>query len=446
MSNPWYRQLPPKIRDRHATNQTELDQLLDEQIDGDWITIHEGDYPEWRPFSSDRETVIQGEGHAKVNIEFELYLPDAYILNLHLPGRQLMDGDYCGFINNVIEGDGQTGYAGLLSTGGKGQLTYQNIICNCEHGLYIQNKNTDGIEYVVQNYIGDCVSDSNSRAIHAYTQQPDNLYSLYFIQNIVNGNEFLIGDNGGTIPKYNLLQDNWIQRAAFRAIYSRECTDLINNKFYNGFIQRYHFLGNDYQTDDFSTTTGNTIYENGSFEVDHIQFGIENDAMLRGLDNWDYNSYFGKDYFRAKGFRGGAYPYFRSLQEWRDWTRSLGKEFDTNSTFTQGAPGNQYWLLPNDYDPNRALLVVWGQATVSIPGEFTFSEVTNPYKEIESQYLQAFCIPNELKTFVIRYKATEHTCDLDSARVLLKDARAKSNQKGVRNRITAALKLMEPCQ
>jgi len=466
MTEPWVRQLPVPNRQVFINNQSEFNSWITNIQPYDYCQINDGVLVGGTLESWQEGVVVKGIGHAKHDGIVNHQARNNWYMNMHnIYGAGTSMNIYWAddaVVNCVIEGDGINEHAvGVFVAGGGGssKLLYGNIIRKKSDAVYIQNSAV-GLDHIVHNYLGDCVPTPNSYSIHEYAQSPDRNNNVRYIQNVVaNSNVLVGGQDQATLPLYNLMQENWFwQCASVKFNYKRPiCMDLINNYFLKSCLEFLNFQGvgdgsNDPPVDEWSIVTGNKLYNPGGY---HFKFqtsayinGVRVDGTprIRNVDIWDNNWYHGL--FTGDIHAGGISKNLIMLPEWRTESQNAGKMFDNNSSNVPNPPVDQYWLIPNDYDPDRAMLVVWGIVNLNLPRWGQVSHITDPYNHMwEGQNNIPLGITDKLTTFIVRYIDTPPTCDLDEARRLLNEALANPNCKhrGVKNRIELALQEMEDC-
>lgn len=463
MSEPWIKQRPVPGRNVVINSQSDFNSWVTNIQTNDLVTQYEsagviGGNVTVNPSG----VVMQGMGHAKRDGHTVLNGVGCWIdkmdLSSLMPGSIVdMNGQDQVVVNNWIHSNRATEDVigiGSWSTG-KGQVLYANAIEGCEHDLYIQNSSVNGTRYVIGNYLARVLQNGNGRLVHAYTQSPNKVESMYFKENVFDEGEVLFGGEGSATPNILLeVYSNWFHKSMPRIGYKRPSQFKFNSNMV--LKERVTIDGlwgageNTYPYPDQSEFKFNRLWYNNFAEQLYLQTmrfvnGVREvgTAPLRSNDNFDWNTYYGTGYI-GRILADGINQASSTLTEWRTLTASHGCMYDANSAVVPGPPPDTYWVIPNEYDPTRAMLITWGQVLPLLPGSYTFAEMRDPYHEMDPNVLPAFCLPQELNAFLIRYQ-TEEGCDLDKARGYLGEAYVRSNQKFVKNRITLALEELDKC-
>lgn len=463
--NPWVKPLPPKGRLITIHSQSDFNSWVSNiQVNDnvDWFEdagIVGGTLASWK-----EGVVVRGIGHAIHDGTVDQQARNNWYIDMHnikVDGSNInMYWEDDKVINCVIEGDGQTlEKVGIFVAGGGGssKIVYGTNIRKKQDGIYIQNSAL-ATDYIAHNYIGDVVPSYNSYAIHEYAQTADRNNNVHYVQNVFsNGTVLIGGQSNASLPLYNLFQECWFDHANARFDYKRPiCVDLINNYFLNSELNFEHFQGvSDEQTppaDEWSIVSGNKFYNPDGY---HFRFqtsayvnGTREDgtSRIRSVDLWNNNEYYGQ--FKASFHADSIQAELTSLQQWRDFTRNAGKEFGTNDSNIPTGPPAKSWLIPNDYNPDKAMLVLLGMHSVILPRPATYAFAQDPYKTYTFQNGQELGgAAGTLTTVFIRYTGdpVTETCDIEEARRYINDAITHSNQKGVKTRLKAALKELEGC-
>lgn len=307
-----------------------------------------------------------------------------------------MKGPRNTLVNNVIQGDGVSlGSVGVLSNLGAEQLMYQNVIRGFQHAVYVQNDEVNGVEYLIENYLGDVVPSDNSRSVHAYAESANKVEKISFKRNaIVNGRATIGGSVNATMPLWNIFGDNVFFKADLELAYKRaHATDVTGNWFLHSELKNLMFFGvsEGYQppAGEVSVVTDNHLYNPGAKQFSFKTSGWRADGSrydngeprIRGEDIWDRNNYYGgfSMYFSAGGNVQAAVT---RLIDWQNYSATAGKRFDGAASVTAAAPSAFVAVHVNVYDNDEALLYVWNPQGVSIPvnfgsGKFQVAPVNN---------------------------------------------------------------------
>ncbi len=275
-------------------------------------------------------------------------------------------------INNVIHDQkGKVGIAAWAT--GEGQVIYGNIVYkqiskeNNPHNLYIQNDFSHmGYKYVVNNmFLDSREASDNTYNVHAYTENGV-ITGLWFEKNVIKNGTFLIG--GFNLPAdHEVVKENYYYKSPVQFGYRRPT----QVRF------QYNYLGRSELVTQFFWGAGETqfkqtapnIYSNNEIllpPAPHINFSTsayltvercDGCAKIRPVDIFDQNKYSGP--FRARFFADNKNLGVLGLDAWRNATAEAGKRFDANSTLVAKPRETKVVILPNDYEPNRASLVVY---------------------------------------------------------------------------------------
>jgi hypothetical protein len=228
------------------------------------------------------------------------------------------------------------------------------------HGCYIQNgwpaDHRGGSKKIFRHNIA---AYNQSTGMKSYGQNPD-VRGTYFEGNVFFGNGLRTGTNGSAnflCGTTNGLLDDVVLRGNFFYQPDRTTGDVGgtvylgwggNNKGRCIFTGNYVFgggsealLAQHWQS---FTFTGNTLYD------DKCLFSVNDGNESLKNWKWDDNTYY--DPGQPKPIRGPQGPV--SFSEWREQTG-----FDQTSRWIPNKPqGLQSFIIPNEYDPARALVVV----------------------------------------------------------------------------------------
>jgi hypothetical protein len=267
--------------------------------------------------------------------------------------------------------------------GGTGSVTYGNIVYEngspAGHNVYAQNTYTiSGYKYFVDNMFLDnqniCDGCFN---FHGYgTNAP--VTGFHIERNMFRNGKFLVGGYGVPADK-EVIKQNYFYNGRINIGWRRPTqVQFLNNYLGRIDFHNEYFWGvgeKVYTQSGPNVYTGNEIYNQIERSV-WIQTSIytavnvrcDGCTKLQTTDTFDNNKY-------STPFTGWLranntfQSYLKGLPAWRSATAAVGKTLDANSVEVPPPTTAKIILLKNDYDPNRANLIIynWGKiANVSV--------------------------------------------------------------------------------
>lgn len=364
-----------------------------------------------------------------------------------------------------------------------GQLAVDNIIIRTRHQIYSQNRYPqNGYEYYANNIILDVdktVEPGNAFNVHLYAQQ-NYVSGFHLYRNIIAGGEILIGSASAFEPDHhNIFEENVCYKARLRVAYQHPsqawilknylALDGIGAQMWQGENEQVYqaimyALGSQFKF--------NTVYVLGSTWNDfrtsrYASPGnrVDGDCRLRAADDCDFNKYFGA--FHCAMIADGSGKTCTDLAQWRNETKIRGKEWDTNSTFTAGAPPDSVIEFQSDYDPlkSHAAIMNWSKSpTVTIADPASNFVVYDAYDPlgppISTSINKVATIQTSGKEFmpvIIRRVAVAPPSDCADGKQLVKDAKQLLDEwiskgypnskkiKDARNRLGLAIPKLDSC-
>lgn len=340
---------------------------------------------------------VAGE-HVVINGSIRMNAAHNYIMGLEITGGANVGGvnligvemfcNNCGAINNVIHGI--NGAPGLMAynTGANqviyGNIFYENIPANNNpHNLYVQNDyNTFGYKYIVGNAsidsnIADTLPNGSAAEtfnFHAYTQGGF-IDGMYVEKNVFSNGRFLIGRDSASAPPqhHQVVKGNYFYNLTPQIGYR----NAIQFEFTNNYIGRGGFKSDwiDSATSAAPNIfTGNKLvtFSGQQMAIKTAIGGTVGTARIKATDIFDDNQYSGP--WRSSLNADGVFHCCDTSYSghWLPNTAARGGvNWDVNSTYSASTASSlEYFVIENEYDSNRAFLVVynWPNAT-----SFTFN-------------------------------------------------------------------------
>ena len=298
--------------------------------------------------------------------------PGIHVINCYIHHNLNRNG-----IGAWSKGPDHVYYGNIIHDAGKG-----NIPSNGKnwHGIYAQNSmESDGRKYFVNNVLFENDAGRISFNFHGYAtckDCPPLLSGFYLTQNVFAKRRFLIG--GYNVPsQQNIVVSNYFYQAPAQFGYARPTqVEFSNNYLGRTGLYLQWFWG-----------TGETIYNQSLPNVftdneiilppgPHSIFRTsaytdsgrcEGCPAIQGNDEFDRNTYTSP--FKATFFANNLNLGTLNFSQWKQHSEEAGNGFDGRSREISAPKQAKIVLLPNDYEPGRAYLVIynWGlQDSVSV--------------------------------------------------------------------------------
>jgi len=264
------------------------------------------------------------------------------------------------------------------------------------------------------------ISSGGSFSFHGYAT--NNLITGMYVKSNVFDGRFLLGTERGSlftknnkgedVPNYgsqpvskNTVDGNYFHNSAISIGYKKIAQARIINNFTFGTkleitknwgIGEKVYLNNTsqnpvcpggkcYYKDEPNVFTGNTLYtrskdtaflwfDTGAYTTPMSIQNITPQVRIDQNDVWDRNIY-GPTLRGNQGDRG----WINDFNSWKAYTKSQGKEFDTNSKVQSLPTAPEIFITPNEYQAQRANIVVYNFSPTGIG---TNSTVTIPLSKI----------------------------------------------------------------
>ena len=261
-------------------------------------------------------------------------------------------------------------YGNIVHSAGKGNIPTDG---SNWHGVYTHNNfDTNGRKYFVNNVFMDNDAGILSHNFHGYAtckDCPPLLTGFYVTQNVFANRPFLIG--GYNVPaQQHIVNDNYFYQANAAFGFRRPVqTEFRRNYIGRGFLDLRWLWGTGetiYQQVSPNIFTDNKIilpsdYHNMVRTSAYMSDGrCEGCPKIQETDQFDQNTYSAP----FKGWLFAADMKFEALNlsEWKQRTAEAGNSFDSHSKEIPAPTQEKIVLLPNDYDSNRAHLLIynWG--------------------------------------------------------------------------------------
>ncbi|MCC7450994.1 MAG: hypothetical protein IT324_26495 [Anaerolineae bacterium] len=291
-------------------------------------------------------------------------------------------------INNIVHHHLKANGIGAWDTGA-GQVLYGNIVYQNgqdpsgvahPHNIYTQNNFSEqGYKYFVDNIVLDAAAVCNNCFnFHAYTEEPY-VSGLHLERNIFDNGRFLIGGFGPPADNERAFS-NYFYRSQVQFGYRRPTqVEFRNNYLGNSWLQTEWLWGEGekrYVKPRPSDYRDNTIVSSiPNFEMVRLKTSAyqlasdgtccdRNDGLPRidPADVFDGNKY--SPTFKGYLYAAGREQNNLTLAQWRTSTSADGKAFDTSAVEFPLPTQPQVFIVPNEYEPGRANIVVynWSKA------------------------------------------------------------------------------------
>ncbi|MEB2314310.1 MAG: hypothetical protein OZ921_21545 [Sorangiineae bacterium] len=299
------------------------------------------------------------------------------------------NGDGTHVINNVLHDCDN----GILSSDRHSQIVYGNIIYNGHHNAYVQNSFDDnGYKYFVNNisFNADAIrgNAAGPYEFHAYGEG-GSISGLWLEKNVFfntnGGGEMLIGARNKTPNSNEVLRGNYFYKSSAHLGFARPVSfEFTGNYIARTFLQSEYFWGTGetrFSEQPLSVVEDNEIVlpEDGrhiSFRTSAYRAGPFGDCSdptcrddggprIRAGERWDRNRY--STPFRAGFYAGGTDRFTQNndFDTWKSLTAAAGAAFDANSEVVPAPSGQKVVLIPNEYEPGRAHLIIFNFAPSS---------------------------------------------------------------------------------
>jgi hypothetical protein len=273
-------------------------------------------------------------------------------------------------INNVVHHPTNKNSAAAWEKG-PGQVLYGNIIHDGRHNLYTQNDyNRFGYKYIVGNVLLDSAPDpdgNNTFNFHAYTER-SHISGFHIEKNVFAGGRWLLGGYGDP-HHHEIIRSNYFHGFGVDLGYRRPMEVEFTNNYLGHSTLNFRSLWGAGETSftqpGITTVKGNHIIPApGALHIYLITSAYVNNQLLdegqpklRQEDVWNGNFYYDK--FRADLVVNRQLYIISGISDWRNKTRTSGNAFDVQSKALPKPRGVRTFLIQNEYDRNRAFLVVY---------------------------------------------------------------------------------------
>lgn len=273
-------------------------------------------------------------------------------------------------INSVIHHVGPGKNAIGAWNSGSGQVVHGNIVyTNDGHNIYMQNDFFRyGFKQIVNNMFLDADCD-NCFNVHGYTLNSF-VTGFNFRRNIVKNGRFLIGGYNAPAER-EVVTENYFYESNVQFGYRRPTqVRFIGNYLGRSVLDIRWFWGSgeiQYKQSAPNVFMNNQIHRPSGL---HIRFGTsaylpigrcEGCPGIRPVDVFDRNVY--SNPFKASFSANNISRSPLNLTAWRNATAAAGKRFDSHSVTVRPPTTPKIAILPNQYEPRRAHLVIynWGR-------------------------------------------------------------------------------------
>jgi MYXO-CTERM domain-containing protein len=383
-----------------ASSPTSLSSAVSNAQPGDLVWLAAGTYsstpPEiTRAGTSDAPIVFRAQPGARAIVPGQWLVRAEWnwIWGLELYGLNMQAAHTRAINNTVRVGTGLT-----LWNNGPGMIAYGNIIFEDKstnetmHNIYTQNEYDNyGYKYFVRNVSlesskNGCSSGSQDcYSFHAYATA-DTVSGYYLLENVIAHNRFLIGGYG--LPTdHVVLRNNYLYQSDMQLGYARPLQAEVRNNYCArsglmfewlwgaGEVRHIQKAPTLFYDNTFLTSGTVVTLRTSAYTVNDRSEGTE---PFNATDHFDHNAY--STPFRAELEAAGKSSVSTSLDAWRNATAAAGRRFDENSVLTSYPTVAEVAVLPNEYEPERATVVVfnWAKAA-SVAVDLSEVFTTGPY-------------------------------------------------------------------
>jgi hypothetical protein len=272
-------------------------------------------------------------------------------------------------INNSIHHQASKNAMGAWDTG-PGQVIYGNIIYdNQGHNIYMQNNFFRyGYKQILNNMFLDATC-GGCYNVHGYATN-DFVTGFNFRSNVVKNGRFLIGGFNAPAER-EVVSENYFYKSLVQFGYRRPTqVNFTQNYLGRSTLDIAWFWGSgevQYRQSLPNVFTDNQIHRPPGI---HIRFTTSaylpsglcgGCPAIRSVDVFDRNTY--SNPFKAFFFANNTNRGTLNFVGWKNATAGAGKAFDANSVTVPGPTTPKIVILPNQYEPARAHLIIynWGR-------------------------------------------------------------------------------------
>lgn len=275
-------------------------------------------------------------------------------------------------INNIIHHVAAKNAIGAWNYG-PGQVIYGNIIHTNEgHSIYMQNNfRRYGFKQIVNNMFLDAGSPGCGNCFHVHGYTLNNFVTGFNLRNnIVKTGRFLIGGFNAPAER-EVVTENYFYESTVQFGYRRPTQVRFTGNYLgrSGLDIRWFWGSGEVQ---YKQSAPNVFLNNQIHRPPglHIRFGTsaylpagrcEGCPRIRPVDVFDRNVY--SNPFKASFSANNIFQGQLNLTAWRNATAAAGKRFDSHSVTVRPPSTPKIAILPNQYEPRRAHLVIynWGR-------------------------------------------------------------------------------------